>query len=287
MVVVALIPTGKLEHIALGPALKRLYPNHSFVVRPRERHLDGFTSRDVAPLVNAPTGPIPTNLDELAAELVNAIFPGRRGEHIDYAYVVEDLELCNQGQPGLVIELIRIAVASYIGRTWLHHSDSKYEQVRERCSYHLFRPMTEAYFFGELAALQRARAVQPHQLPANVDLEQFRTIDQNFLGLPAQSKRIVDMPHREFHPKSYLHYLCDPTLADRDRRYRETIGGRAALESLDWELVLRNSPHCPFLHAFLDDLGYALNSQLAFVKPDHAAPLVRFPGPKGRILRNL
>ena len=52
---------------------------HDFVVRPPERHLDGFTSRDVAPLAAAPPGPVPTNLDELAAELVNAIFPGRRG----------------------------------------------------------------------------------------------------------------------------------------------------------------------------------------------------------------
>ena len=287
MAVVALIPTGKLEHIALGPALSRLFPNHTFVVRPRERNLDGFTSRDVAPLAEAPTGPIPTNLEELAAELVNAIFPGRRDEHIDFAYVVEDLELCNQGQPELVVALFRNAVDSYIGRTWPHRSAPRYDEVRERCSYHLFRPMTEAYFFGELAALQRAHAVRPNQLPANVDLEQFRTIDRIFLDLPDQSNRIVDMPRREFHPKSYLHYLCDPTLVDRAKKYRETIGGRAALESLDWEQILRDPPHCPFLHAFLDDLGFALKNPLHFVNKDHSHPLVRFPGQNGRIMRNL
>src|SRR6266404_5085681 len=101
MAVVALIPTGKLEHAALGPALARLFPDDTFVVRPPARPLDGFTSRDVAPLAAAPPGPVPTNLEELAAELVNATFPGRRGERIDFAYVVEDLELCNQGQPDL------------------------------------------------------------------------------------------------------------------------------------------------------------------------------------------
>ena len=68
MAVVALIPTGKMEHPALGPALAQLFPEDNFVVRPPERHLDGFTSRDVAPLAAAPLGPIPTNLDELAAE---------------------------------------------------------------------------------------------------------------------------------------------------------------------------------------------------------------------------
>ena len=95
------------------------------------------------------------------------------------------------------------------------------------------------------------------------------------------------MPDREFHPKCYLHYLCDPTLMDKRKRYRETDKGVAALRSLDWSDVLGPSPHCPFLHAFLDDLGEALNSPLPSVSRDHADPRVRFPGPKNRILRNL
>src|SRR5438270_13014223 len=118
MAVVALIPTGVMEHRALGHALATVFPDHAFVARPPERHLDGFTSRDVAPLATAQSGPVPTNLDELAAELVNAIFPGRRGQKIDFAYVVEDVELCNQHQPDLVLDLFRGAVGSYIGRTW-------------------------------------------------------------------------------------------------------------------------------------------------------------------------
>ena len=70
-------------------------------------------------------------------------------------------------------------------------------------------------------------------------------------------------------------------------KYRETVNGVAALESLDWEQVLRPPPHCPFLHAFLDDLAEALNSPLPFVNRNHADPRVRFPGPRDRILRNL
>jgi hypothetical protein len=287
MAVVALIPTGEMEHAALARSLARLFPVHTFVVRPKDRPLSGFTSRDVAPLALAPKGPIPNNVDELAAELVNAIFPGRRREHIDFAYVVEDLELCNQCQPDLVIRVFRDAVTSYIRENWPQQSGPRYEEVRERCSYHLFRPMTEAYFFGDPAALQRARVERPHQLPANLDLEEFRTADQSFLDLPDGSDRIVNMPEREFHPKSYLRYLCDPTLADRGKRYRETIHGVAALESLNWESVVRSAPHYPFLHAFLDDLGEALNAPLPFTNRAHADPRVRFPGPTGRILRNL
>jgi hypothetical protein len=287
MAVVALIPTGVMEHRALGHALATVFPDHAFVARPPERHADSFTSRDVAPLATAQAGPVPTNLDELAAELVNAIFPGRRGQRIDFAYVVEDLELCNQGQPELVLGLFRDAVDKYIRRTWPQQSDKIYTQVRARCSFHLFRPMTEAYLFGDAAALQRARVSRPHQLPADLDLEHFRTIDQEFLALPAGTSQIADMPDREFHPKCYLRYLCDPTLMDKRKRYRETDQGVAALRALDWSEVLGPLPHCPFLHAFLDDLGEALNRPLPFVTSAHADPRVRFPGPKNRILRNL
>lgn len=254
MAVVALIPTGRMEHAALCSALGRLFPDDRFVMRPIETHLNGFTSRDVSPLAVAPELPVPTTLCELAQELVNAIFTGRRTERVDFAYVLEDLELCNQHQPELVLRLFRTAVSSYISRTWPQQSEPRYERVRERCSFHLFRPMTETYFFGDPASLQRARTEKPHELPANLDLEQFRTVDQDFLSLPPRTDHIADMPEREFHPKSYLHYLCDPTCADRRKRYRETDHGVAALAELNWESVISAPPRCPFLHAFLDDL---------------------------------
>ena len=53
MAVVALIPTGSMEHLALAPSLKRIFPNHMFVVRPAEGHMDGFTSCDLS----RPTNP--------------------------------------------------------------------------------------------------------------------------------------------------------------------------------------------------------------------------------------
>jgi hypothetical protein len=284
---VALIPTGVLEHAALATALAGLFPDDEFVTLPPEKPLDSFTSRDVTPLVNATPGPVVTNLDELAAELVNAVMPGRRRQRMDFAYVVEDLELVNRNHPDLVLCVFRDAVSSYINRTWPQQSDPKFAAVRERCSFQLFCPMTEAYFFGDEAALRRAGTVQPPQLPPDVDLEQFRTVDAAFLSLPPQTRRIADMPLRELHPKSYLQYLCDPTLADRARRYREGKNGVKALESLDWAQVVGPAPHCPFLHAFLDDLAAALDSPLPFLDATHAEPRVRFPGPRHPILRNL
>ena len=80
MAVVALIPTGKMEHLALASSLKRLFPEHTFLVRPAEVHLDGFTSSDLARFSTGRQLDIPTTLQELVSTLVNAIFPGRRSE---------------------------------------------------------------------------------------------------------------------------------------------------------------------------------------------------------------
>lgn len=288
MAQVVLIPTGRLEHAALAPALKRLFPDDDFIPRPKEKHLDGFTSTDVTRIVLG--GPIRTNVEELAAELVASVSPGQRGRPADFAFVVEDLELVNDHQPDRVVQLFREAVERHIHKTWSSQQAQAraVTLVQERCSFHLFRPMTEAYLFGDPAALQRAGAGQTPQLSATPDLEKFQTHDSAFLQIPnGPFDRIVDMPDRQRHPKSYLHYLCDPTLADKKRRYRETGGGVAALSQLDWQHVLVPPPHCPFLHAFLDDLAYALNHPLAFVSQAHTHTLTRFPSGKNRLLRNL
>ncbi|MGH7170704.1 MAG: hypothetical protein ACRELG_10535 [Gemmataceae bacterium] len=288
MAQVVLIPTGRLEHEALAPALKRLFPDHDFIPRPKEKHLEGFTSTEVTRITLG--GPIPTNVEELAAELVASVSPGQRGRPVDFAFVVEDLELINDHQPGRVAQLFREAVDRHIHKTWSSQQAQAraVKLVQERCSFHLFRPMTEAYFFGDSAALRLAGVIQEPRIPAAPDLESFQTIDAAFLQLPnSRFDRIVDMPNRQRHPKSYLHYLCDPTLADRRRRYRETVGGVAALRQLDWQHVLMLPPHCPFLQAFLDDLAYALNHSLGFVSQAHAHPFTRFPGGQNRLLRNL
>jgi hypothetical protein len=290
---VALIPTGAMEHAALAPALKRVFPGVSFVPRPSTRHLNGFTSRDVSQLVGASPGPIPTELDELAGELVNAVLPGRRGAAADFAFVIEDLELVNDHQPALVAQVFRDAVDRFIVDNWpsMQARTRAYDRVRECCSFHLFRPMTEAYFFADPAALQRAGAAQAHQL-RDGNLEEFQTNDHQFSHLlpdtrPKNDRRIIDMPDRERHPKSYMHYLCDPTLVDRKSRYKETKGGADALRDLDWQQVLAAPPHCPFLHAFLDDLAEALNQRPTFVDATQASPATKCFAVQNRLLRNL
>lgn len=235
--------------------------------------------------------PVAPKVDTLASALVAAVAPGLGGKPADFAYVIEDLELVNDHQPELVIQVFREAVERHLQNyPWasLRTQQLAYQAVRDRCSFQLFRPMTEAYFFGEPAALIRAGAVLSPQT-AHYDWEQFLSSDTTFLGLPAGSDRLVNMPPRQRHSKSYLHYLCDPTLADKKRKYKETKHGVNALATLAWEMVLTERPHCPFLHAFLDDLAEALHtpqSRPAFVQQHHAEPRTRVPGGGNALLRN-
>lgn len=287
MAVVALIPTGRLEHAALAASLERLFPDDTFLVRPPEQNLDGFTSCDVAALLAAPAGPVPGKVDELADALVGTILPGRRGEAVDFAFVVEDLELVNDHQPDLAVRAFREAVERSISDLDSRRDRIARDRLREHCSFHLFRPMVEAYFFGDPAALVRAGASRAPQLAQPTDLEQFRAADREYLDLPPGTERVADPPLRERHPKAYLHFLCDPTLTDRQRRYRETRGGVAALRDLNWVSVVAGPPHCPFLHALLDDLSAALNHPLPFTSPVRTALATRFPQGLGRLLRKV
>jgi len=263
MAVVALLPTGSLEFGAFAYEFSRLFQPHTFHVYPPERQLDGFTSNPVNSLVNNPDGPVTSRLEELAINLVESIFRKRRNEpRFDFAFVVEDVELANDHQPDLVIRLFRDAVDRYAQQSWAQADQGKIVEIRERCSFHLFRPMVEAYFFGDAQALQRAGAVRSPQLPFDLDLEQFCTVDARYRDLPENVNAfITDMPRRLRHPKSYLHYLCDPTTENKKARYRETRGGIQAFRNLNWEQVLSSAPHCPFLHALLDDVGQALNQR--------------------------
>ena len=97
-----------------------------------------------------------------------------------------------------------------------------YTQVRERCSFHLFRPMTEAYFFGDATALQRAGVSRPHQLPAE---PRPRTLPYDRSRVPGSAFRNEpDRGHARprIPSQMLLRYLCDPTLTDKRKRYRET-----------------------------------------------------------------
>jgi len=139
-------------------------------------------------------------------------------------------------------------------------ADRVREALHVRCSFHLLVPLSEAYFFGEPAALTRAGVrlgVPIHR--TGTDVEEFATNDPAFL--PRALQKNAEMAGRgylwwreERHPKRYLEFLveCSGGL------YQETEGGARALEALDWPIVGAGSGTVPFIRALFKDLSDAL-----------------------------
>ncbi len=125
--------------------------------------------------------------------------------------------------------------------------------LRTTCSFHLFVPMLEAYFFADPMALARLNATAPSQFDLATDMENFSVADPN---LPAGDPRLQ-------HPKRYANFMCDPS-GKLARAYKETKQGIEILRVLDWRKVLSNPEHGRFLRALFDDLAWGLKVENPF-----------------------
>jgi hypothetical protein len=204
---------------------------------------------------------------------------------------VDDLELVNAPHPQLVSDRVREAVHHY-----LHHyewaADATRQQMirrmRERCSFHLFAPMVEAYFFAEPTALGRAGSTRPARIHAgSLDLEDFLTDDPDYLAHPnvphQQKRKSWAIPERARHPKHYLRFLCDPG-NPLTKRYGETKEGVAALRELAWGLVFAHADRVRLARSLFEDISAGLNVPHPFPGEGHPAT-ANFKA--ARVLRNL
>lgn len=286
MTSVQLIVTGKMEEKCLAVALERAFPHISF---PPPQYMDGFTSADVSkmPLFSS-SGPF-RNIDKIAGALVAAVDPGRRGTPADMAIAVDDLELENLNHPHIVAKHFRQAVVECVNRRWQsrERQETCFQKVRENCSFHLFVPMAEAYFFGETDALNRAGAKRNSMVSGkDMDVENFRvTNDSDYLNAATGNFYwAVDPNKRNRHPKHYLQYLCDPEgKAKKDECYRETKGGVKALQMLDWNSVLKNPQYVKFLRSLFDDISDRFRENNPY--PGECSPVTKFGSDS--VLRNI
>jgi hypothetical protein len=286
---VLLVVTGNLEQVALGVALGQLFPSATF----KTTKTNGFTSQKLPMPV---PGRHASKAEDLVEELLGAAISPERGvPPYDYAVAVEDVELFNEvdvaalgaGQADEGIECIlahmKLAVSTILDRkndeqTTTVLAKGKARQapsiatdgdrrrfLRERCSFHLLRPMAEALLFGDRAALDRA-AGDPTKLstvhfdPMRRDIEAFETNDPAYLATP-DGEGCWAKSNRRRHPKHYLEYLLDPA-GTAIRPYKEVEHGKRALSQLDWQAVLAPSTHARMVRAFLEDLADMLGVAL-------------------------
>jgi hypothetical protein len=259
MVKIQLIVTGDMEVKSLADSLRAHFPNvrgGQDVVWPKPRRSPGATSSRL----RADADPS-TAMKNLAKAMVAEAIAGRMGEPADLVIVIDDVELDNVGQEHIVANLFRKAVSAELERRE-QNSDMRTHQrnvkvVRERCSFHVLRPMPEAYFFGDPVALQRAGAREPPILLDTMDVEQFEAADPAWLPFcHATNQQHATLGRHwwrhELHPKEYLAHLVgknDPI------GYSETVHGASALASLNWPQVPKGASDAIFARALFQDIA--------------------------------
>ena len=232
MLAVDLIVTGDMEHQGLAAALAPVFPGAEFSAQ----KVDCFTSNKVSWPPPKAAG-VKSAIEKYAAALVNAVDPGRKKRKPDFVIGIEDLELANKGQPESVISGLRSAVIAELENERKRRNAASFaklrESIRRKCSFHLFAPMPEAYFFADPAALAATGCKrEPVLIPAR-DLEDFETNDAAYLSVSKPpSPWACARELLPFHPKHYLQFLVYPEL------YSETHQGVKGLLALDWRKVL-------------------------------------------------
>jgi len=232
-----------MERQVLAPSIARAFGRS---IEPMESlraqsitatRLPPFSPESVADLRN------PFGLIAFATRIIaSAAFERRRHEaRPDLLLVVDDLELVNRDQPHVVVAWLRWALNKVLEEERLHEARA---WLLHHCSFHLFVPMAEAYFFGDPVALAAAGvSTQRHPRLVGHDLERFETDDRDYLaGRPQRSAR--------FHPKHYLSFLANG--------YSETRQGAKALTQLRWEALRPERTCLAFARAMFEDIATAL-----------------------------
>ena len=129
--------------------------------------------------------------------------------------------------------------------------DKLVDRVRERCSFHLFAAMPEAYFFrpwsDEAIGCTRAAILVPGR-----DVEDFETIDARSTSPPPPRHRLPGPSTWHFvHTirKRYLQFLLRPAA------YNETNEGVEGISALDWRRVQRSPTRRVFSRSLFQDVA--------------------------------
>ncbi|MDD2725214.1 MAG: hypothetical protein PHH59_14495 [Methylovulum sp.] len=132
--------------------------------------------------------------------------------------------------------------------------------IRDKCSFHLLKPMVEAYLFGDVTALRLVGVpigVNPH-LVHQSDVEEFETNDPKWLPICHKENAIQQNNHNktwwlhERHPKAYLDYLLP-------KDYSETTHGSQALSGLNWPQVPKCQRDIPIFGSLFEDVANWFN----------------------------
>lgn len=255
---VKLIVTGDMEARALPQSLQQYFPRErdgDDVIWERARKLPCATSHRLSADSTVPSQPMLA----LARAMLDEAIDGKRGEPADLVVVIDDVEIFNLGREATIANHFRAAVA--LGLDQKASSQATRERycqrIKERCSFHVLRPMVEAYLFGDPLALARTGVTVAPSLRHATDVEEFEAVDGDWLQKcqlvnHQQNAAGRDWWRDELHPKRYLAEL----IARSGRAtYDETIQGADALQGLNWVSVPKVRSDVAFARALFEDLA--------------------------------
>ncbi len=286
---IQLLVTGDMEKAALHESLRRFFPDRRAgrkVEWLTPQMLDGVTTHQLRP------GAPPSNpMIALARAMLAAVRIGKNGQPPDLVLAIDDVELGNVGREDIVVEHFRAAMHKVLA---LKDQKTQLEArvlLREKCSFHLLRPLAESYFFGDSGALLTA-GVPVGVTPALVhrsDVEQFESNDPAWLPVcqTENQKRATLTPwwREERHPKRYLAHLAKRG----EVFYDETRQGQKALADLQWNQVATCATDTPVVRCLFEDLAAWFNGPSPLLPGDTHPSL--FPAktmkPEDMLLRNL
>ncbi|HIE00018.1 MAG TPA: hypothetical protein EYP59_06975 [Thiotrichaceae bacterium] len=258
---IKLIVTGDMEKLALHKSLQRFFPNErdgQKVIWDQPRKIQCATSYPLSPL-QTDNSNLSTAIKQLAQAMLDEALVGKKGKPADLVVVIDDVELGNLGQENVIAEYFRAAVEKVLeAKKYSRHTeDCHRKRLREKCSFHLLKPMVESYLFGDANALRLA-GVPVGESPKLVhltDVEQFETNDPLWLPtcLRENEKRRHSKSwwHHERHPKHYLEHLTERGQVF----YDETTNGKKALEWIAWRKVPKYADDTPFIRSLFEDIA--------------------------------
>lgn len=253
---IKLIVTGDMEKQSLHESLRKLFPvvqNGEAVIWETQR-VHGATSHRLV------EGKEPSRtMQALAKAMLAEAIAGKTGTPADLVLVIDDVELGNLNREHIVAAHFRSAVETLLNDYSATTQDRYRSLLRGKCSFHLLKPMIEAYLFGDEQALQIAGVpnTATPRLVHLTDVEAFETNDS--IWLPTcwieNSKHAVNAPwwRHERHPKHYLEHLGKR--GDPDYVYEETRHGKWSLMALAWRQVPKQGRDVPILRALFEDLA--------------------------------
>ncbi len=299
---IKLIVTGDSEKKSLHTSLKKCFPLRTvqgdLVVwdTPRKAHgVTGYRFNANSP----PSSSMTALVDVMFVELLTS--KTHNGVTPDLVIVIDDVELGNLGQEGIVVKAFQEAVKAKLDSLRANHSAVNLQRIQLRvhacCSFHLLCPMVESYFFADPATLAVGGVpltVSPSLVhPSNV--EKFdATPDENpnwqtLYRAENARKQLKDTWWRtECHPKRYLtHLLSISNVAE----YQETVLGAKMIEATNWAAVAKSETDSPIVSAFLEDIwdwfGIPPTFGQFLGQSSTATYRVRTTPPNQRLLRNI